>query len=262
MTPYRRQNRAAKITDFDITHVLTASMTRITQTLYGIYAWTVFVLLVSPTLIGVILVPGLRARRRLARAGARGVFWALGTPIVCRGAARLESLSCVVVANHASYLDGIVLTAALPPNFTFVIKSEMSRVPLASLLLRRLGSQFVTRHDARKRARAARRLVKAARGGDALVFFPEGTFRRQPGLLRFRRGAFSAARTSARPVVPVVIHGTRRMLPSENWLPRPARIHVEVTEPLHSHHFPNAHALADAARERILKLLGEPDRGG
>ena len=219
-----------------------------------------FLVIVSPTLAGVLVMPGLKARRQLARAGARLVFFSIGAPVACRAAARLEGLPCVVVANHASYLDGIVLTAALPPEFTFVIKSEMSRVPLASFLLRRLGSEFVARQDPHQRAHAARRLVKAAKGGDPLVFFPEGTFEREPGLKRFRRGAFSAALRGALPVVPVIILGTRRMLPSESWLPRPARLEVVIDSPLDSSRFADAKALGDAARERILAVLGEPDR--
>ena len=240
--------------------MLTASYIYLRQTVYGVYAWLVFILIVSPTLAGVLLVPGLKARRRIARVGARSVFWAIGAPVSCRAAVSLRGRPCVVVANHASYLDGIVLTAALPPEFTFVIKSEMSRVPLVSLLLRRLGSEFVIRGDPHKRAHAARRLVKAAKGGDALVFFPEGTFEREPGLKRFRRGAFSAALRSSLPVVPVIILGTRRMLPSESWLPRPARIEVLVDTPLDSSRFADAKALAHAARERMLTLLDEPDR--
>jgi 1-acyl-sn-glycerol-3-phosphate acyltransferase len=240
--------------------LLTAALKRFGHATYGIYAWLIFVVVVAPTLAGVLLVPGLKARRWLARAGARTVFGAIGTPVACPAATRLDGVPCVVVANHASYLDGIVLTAALPPEFTFVIKSEMSRVPLASLLLRRLGSEFVTREDPHKRAHAARRLVKAARGGDPLVFFPEGTFEREPGLQRFRRGAFSAAIRGRLPVVPVVILGTRRMLPSESWLPRPARLVVLIDAPLDSSQFADANALANAARQRMLALLDEPDR--
>ena len=110
---------------------------------------------------------------------------------------------CVVVANHASYIDGIVAMAALPPDFTFVIKKEMVRVPLASLLLRRLGSAFVERFDRHKGASDARRVWKLAATGQSLVFFPEGTFdgtppdRQIPGWrIRDRRTLANAHRRS------------------------------------------------------------------
>ena len=241
--------------------MITALITRLGQTAYGLYAWLIFLIIIPLTVIGVVIVPGLRSRRRVARSGARCVFWAIGAPIACNGSEVLDNFPCIVVANHASYLDGIVLTAALPPHFTFVIKSEMSEVPVASLLLRRLSSEFVARHDTKKRVRAARRLVRAAKDGDPLVFFPEGTFDRQPGLKRFRPGAFSAAMRGSLPVVPVIIRGTRRMLPSDSWLPRLARIEVLVETPLDSSTFDNAQTLGNAARRQILAKLGEPDRG-
>ena len=54
-----------------------------------------------------------------------------GIPLRVEGSERLPQAPCVVVANHASYIDGIVAAAALPPDFAFVIKKEMVRVPLA-----------------------------------------------------------------------------------------------------------------------------------
>src|SRR5205807_1788648 len=72
----------------------------------------------------------------------------------------------LVAANHASYLDAIVLTAALPPGFAFVTKRELAasfstRVPLA-----RLGALFVERFDGAQAAAEARRIVAALQRRD------------------------------------------------------------------------------------------------
>jgi len=93
---------------------------------------------------------------------------------------RLPKTPCVVVANHASYIDAIAIVAALPPEFAFVIKKEMVRVPLAGLLLRRLGSQFVERFDRHKGATDARRVLKLAATGQSLMFFSGRYLRRNP----------------------------------------------------------------------------------
>ena len=73
----------------------------------------------------------------MVRGAARLVLWAGGMRMQVRHLEHLPRGACVVVANHASYLDGVVLFAALPPRFGFVIKREVSKLPLASLLLGR-----------------------------------------------------------------------------------------------------------------------------
>ena len=69
-----------------------------------------------------LFLPGLRARRRVAGAFSRWFFGIAGIPLRVEGLDRLPEAPCVVVANHASYIDGIVAAAALPPDFAFVIK--------------------------------------------------------------------------------------------------------------------------------------------
>ena len=144
-----------------------------------------------------------------------------------------------MVANHASYLDGVVMTAALPPRFGFVIKREMNEVPVAGLLLRRIGSEFVERFNRHKGATDARRVLRTAASGHSLVFFPEGTFTSEVGLGKFHTGAFAIAARAACPVVPAVILGTRRNMPATRILPRPGRIEVRYWP---AHRWPAASA--------------------
>jgi 1-acyl-sn-glycerol-3-phosphate acyltransferase len=156
-------------------------------------------------------------------------------------------------------LDGIILTAALPPRFSFLIKHEMADVPVAGFVLRRLGSQFVDRASPGQRHRTARRLVTEATSGTAFAVFPEGTFDRSPGLKHFRPGAFVAARRAGAVVVPVAISGARRKLPAYSWLPAPGRLTVRIGAPLDPGDYADARALAAAARTQILARLDEPD---
>ena len=89
----------------------------------------------------------------------------------------------------------------------------MVRVPLAGLLLRRLGSQFVERFNQHKGGVDARRVLKLAATGQSLVFFPEGTFNEIRQIGKFLGGAFATAARSDMPVVAMAIHGTRTALP-------------------------------------------------
>ena len=164
-----------------------------------------------------------------------------------------------MVANHASYLDGIILTAALPAGFTYLVKHEMAAVPIAGFILRRLGSAFVNRDDMRHRKRTARSLVSLAVRGDALGFFPEGTFDERPGLKPFQLGAFSAATRASLPIVPIVIRGSRAKLPAHKLFAAPGPLHVRICTPLDSTRHESARELMHATRRAMLEHLDEPD---
>ena len=185
----------------------------------------------------------------------------LGVRLDVDGLDRLPQGSCVVVANHASYLDGVVMKASLPPRFSFVVKREAASMPVAGLLLRRIGSEFVDRHDAGGRRRDAMRVLRRAEQGHALVFFPEGTFDSTPGLKRFHAGAFVAAARGAMPIVPTVIHGARRAMPNRALLVRPGRVRVEILEPLASSadETLSVQETRRESRRRMLSRLDEPD---
>ncbi|MEE8528259.1 MAG: lysophospholipid acyltransferase family protein [Gammaproteobacteria bacterium] len=234
---------------------------KLLNNLYGLYFGAVFVVVVTPALILIAVVPGFERRRWIARHTARLIFRLAAMPLEVHDLDRIPRGSSVVVANHASYLDGIVLTAVLPPVFSFVIKREVTRVPAMHLLLRRLGSQFVERYDLRKGAADARRVLRTAGSGQALAFFPEGTFRCEPGLRRFHAGAFVAAARAELEVVPVAITGTRDILPADRNLPRPGRITVKVLPPVPAatNGRSDAPKLRDCARSALLEELGEPD---
>jgi 1-acyl-sn-glycerol-3-phosphate acyltransferase len=232
------------------------------RALYAAYVAGTFLALGLSALAAAMALPGLHRRRAAARAIARSFLWVAGMPLTVRGLDRLTCGQCIVVANHASYLDGLVFTAALPPRFGFVIKREMSQVPLAGLFLRRIGSEFVERFDRHRGAADARRVLRNAASGHSLVFFPEGTFTRTPGLLKFHTGAFVTAARAACPVIPAVVRGTRSALPPSGGLPRPGRIVIDLLPALH----PQAErgeaaatALREHARQAILRALGEPD---
>jgi 1-acyl-sn-glycerol-3-phosphate acyltransferase len=236
------------------------AVTRILHFAYGCYAWLALLAIVIPTCVVLAATPGVDRRRRVARNSARLFFVAIGSPVRVAGGAVESHYPCVVVANHSSYLDGIILTAALPPGFTYLIKTEMSRIPIAAFILRRLGSAFVDRDDRRDRHRTARALHALANRGSALGFFPEGTFDKAPGLKAFHLGAFSAAARAKRPVLPVVICGARWKLPSGRLLPRPGPLRVHVCEPVcPPADDAKARALMAETRRAMLVHLDEPD---
>ncbi len=236
-------------------------VTRLLEGLWGAFAWIVFGLCCLASLIVVTFVPGPAARLWFVTKAAKASFVCSGVRVDVHGLEHLPTGHAVVVANHASYVDGPLLKGFLPARFSFVIKGEMRNVAIAHFLLRRGGQRFVERNVQSGSSRDAREIVRAAREGQSLGFFPEGTFREEPGVGRFRPGAFVAAVRGGMPVVPVAISGSRAMLPMGHLLPRPRRLRIEILEPIQPDDpaFADHRELAEAARQRILAVLDEPD---
>jgi 1-acyl-sn-glycerol-3-phosphate acyltransferase len=223
--------------------------------MYACYAWPAFLLQAMVALLLLVVLPRLAQRRRLIRWVARNALRSIGMRIDVHGLGALPH-PCVVVANHESYLDGVVLAATLPPHFGFVIKREMRSMPGAGWLLERIGAQFVARNNSTGSARDALRVLRSAANGEALAFFPEGTFRPQPGLLPFHNGAFAAAVRASLPVVPLVLRGTRRRLAPGTLLPWPGKISLTALHPIAAtHRKSDIGALRDATRALFVEQL-------
>lgn len=235
-----------------------------TERLYAAYAWMLYGLLAPGVWLGIMTLPKREWRWALARTGARLLARLTGTPLTVRGLDHLPPGPCVLVANHSSYLDAYVLMAAIPRHFHYVAKRELLGNRWLARPLTRMGTLFVERFDAQRSADEARQVAEAARAGQSLGFFPEGTFARMPGLLDFRMGAFVAAAQAGVPVVPVTIRGTRSMLRAGSWFPRRGRLEVIVESPIQPDgaDWSAAVRLREAARAVILRCCGEPDLGG
>jgi acyl carrier protein len=229
---------------------------------YGGYSWLVFLSLsgLSVAVLALPLPP--RARFLLAHAIAKTMLRALGLPLSIEGLERMpSSRPVVIVVNHASYLDAIVVLAALASRVHFVAKREFARTPLFGFVLRRLGTYFVERVDPARGIEDTHELVAAVSRGETVVLFPEGTFSRAPGLAAFRLGAFAVSAETGVPVVPVLLRGTRSVLREHRWLPSRVPITVDVQFPImpSGRDWSAAVQLRDQVRVVMLRGCGEPD---
>ncbi len=229
---------------------------------WGIGAWLVFASMATLGVLALPLLPTPQARRRLARVVARSIVKGLRVPLAVVGSEHLRAgAPAVLIANHASYVDAIVLVAALPSDVHFVAKREFDRTPVMGSALRRLDARFVDRVDPARGVEDTRELVAAAQRGETLLFFPEGTFSRAPGLGAFRIGGFVVAAEAGVPVTPVVIRGTRSVLRDERWLPVRGPVEVGIHPPIQpdGNDWSAAVRLRDRTREIMLLACGEPD---
>lgn len=203
--------------------------------------------------------PGGHAERA-ARRWARLMLAACGVRPRVSGLEHLDAAgSSVVVANHASYIDPIVLMGIMPVPFHFVAKRALLRYPVISTVIRKCEHVTIERAGLSDRLAGLDQVERRLRAGDRLVIFPEGTFARRPGLLPFRLGAFRAAVDTGIPIVPVAVAGTRRVLPDGTWLFRHAPIAVTIGPPIGSRGggWPDMVRLRDAAVSHIARECGE-----
>jgi 1-acyl-sn-glycerol-3-phosphate acyltransferase len=228
---------------------------------YALWWWVLLAATASVLWPTVVLLPRRSWRQAALQAGVRLFFRLTGSRLSVQASAPLPSGPFVLIANHASYLDGAVLSAVGPRGLAFVAKQELAEQALAGLFLRRLGTVFVRRTDPEGGIADTMHALDAVRAHERLAWFPEGTFTRMPGLLGFHLGAFEVACQAGIPIVPITIRGTRSILRSGQWLPRRGAISVHIGEPLAptGRDFAAVIRLRNAARAGILAQLGEPD---
>lgn len=221
--------------------------------LSGLFGW-----------LAVMTLPRLRWRWAAVRRIARTALTALGLRPTVHGLERLPKGGAVLVFNHSSYFDALVLAAVLPCEPTFAAKRELARQVFAGPFLRRLGAYFVERFEASASVADAEAVTRMARTGRSIVFFPEGTFSRRAGLTGFYLGAFKVASEAGLSVVPGTIIGTRTVLRSDQWFPQwaPISVYFEPAVPPLGSDFASMLRLRDQVREFILARCGEPNLDG
>ncbi len=229
---------------------------------WAAWVWALFALVFVVGALLILVLPGLALRRALSRWIVRTALWLSGLPVKIDGAEHLAGEAPrIIAANHASYVDWLVLGAVLPGRFSFVAKEELSRTFLLSTLLRRMGTSFVERFDAAQGIDDTRRMEERLRAGASLAVFPEGTFVRKSGMLPLRMGAFVLAARTATPIIPVALRGTRSVLRADEWFPRrtPVRVTVFAAIAPQGADWAGAIELRAAVHERLREGSREPD---
>lgn len=177
-----------------------------------------------------------------------------GVRLEVEGAQRLEAARpAIVVANHQSALDPLILAALLRKDFTVVAKREARFDPRALLGTALLDPVFIDRGNSEEARASLAAVGERIRGGTSLLIFPEGTRSPTPVLGPFRKGAFHLAAQTGAPVVPVVVHNAYERFPKQATVIRPGAVRVTVLEPRRGWR-------ADTLNEQVQELHGAFER--
>ncbi|MEO8432739.1 MAG: lysophospholipid acyltransferase family protein [Acidobacteriota bacterium] len=168
---------------------------------------------------------------RFARGWARTILFMSGVPVRVVGRERLACAdSAVIVANHESFADILVLLASLPMQVRFLAKRSVFLVPVLGWSIRAAGFVPVDRGDRRRSAATFDAALGRLQGGRSVVIFPEETRTRTGELLPFKKGAALLALRSGMPLLPIGIAGTRRVLPRESLVPTSGPVVIAIGE--------------------------------
>ena len=230
--------------------------------LFALRAYLAFAALLPFALLGSLILP-VKGCWTVGQAVSKWFLILCGVPVVARGKENLDIRTPAVLAvNHTSYLDALVLLAQLDyRGYAFVAKREFQDNFLMRALLSGFGTQFIERFDIARSAEHASEMAAAAKRGISLIVFPEGTLKRNTGVMPFRTGAFQAAAQAGIPVIPVALRGVRSVLRDGTWYLRRAAVSVTIGAPIapRGTDWRAAVELRDAVRAEILRHCGEPD---
>src|SRR5580704_2159949 len=235
--------------------------------LYGVYAMSVFAVLLFPLWALVAMTGNQKRAAWLTHKGTRLMLTMAFVPVRVEGREVLNQRETsgpwIFAPNHSSYLDILISLACLPPDVRFVTKGEIHDMPLFRTIARRSGQFSFDRSDPQARIRQAEEVNKALEHGESVVIYPEGTFTATTGIRPFQLGAFKSAVDTQRPICPVSVRGARKILRDKTKLPRPGRVTLTfgplvTPNPAAGNDWHEIVRLRDSARDIIAKNSGEP----
>jgi 1-acyl-sn-glycerol-3-phosphate acyltransferase len=194
-----------------------------------------------------------------AKLQARNLCRLLGVRVTIRGGELADGGGpYVFTPNHQAHIDIAALLGYLPGNNRFATKKELFDEPVLGAVLRTLGMLPVDRDDPMTSIAVLNRAVAE---GHSIIIFPEGTRSRDGSLLPFKKGAFVAAIEMGYPIVPVVVKGTRRVMPTGGHLSiYPGDVEIVVKPPISTRglDYQDRERLRDSVREIIAEEFSRP----
>jgi 1-acyl-sn-glycerol-3-phosphate acyltransferase len=219
-----------------------------------------YIVLVAPFAILWAIFSGNRAIvYNLARFCIRAASLLCGVTVTIRGSEKiLAGRTYVFVSNHQGNFDAPVLVHAIPRNWSALIKKEMMRLPLFSLVLKQVQFVPIERNNPKEAQLGIDRGALLLAQGRSFLAFPEGTRSRDGRLGKFKKGAFIMAIKAQTPIIPITILNSARVQPPGKYAMRPGRIDVIFHDPIETAGLTleDRDTLAQMARTVIAAPLG------
>lgn len=134
------------------------------------------------------------------------------------------------VGNHQGNFDVPIYITTLPTLQGFVSKIEVEKIPGVSTWMKHMYCIFMDRSSLRKSSEAIINGIKVLKNGHSLVIFPEGTRSKGPTMGDFKAGSFKLATKSKKPIVPITINGSYKIMEanSKKWMIKPSTVDLYI----------------------------------
>ena len=204
---------------------------------YQLYGWLIFVPLVviltllfsALTVIFAALVNPEWASRTFAVTWAKTCAYLTPVRVIVEGGENAHrEQSYVVVTNHQSMFDILLIYGWLELDLKWVMKKELRKVPGIGIGCEKAGHIFVDRSKPKQAAQAIKEALARMGKGVGILFFPEGTRSRDGHMLPFKRGAFRLSVEQDLPILPVTLIGTRDVQPGNSFSLFPGTIRMVI----------------------------------
>jgi 1-acyl-sn-glycerol-3-phosphate acyltransferase len=162
----------------------------------------------------------------------RSLTWFFNIQVDVRGLENLPPGGCLLLFNHSSNFDIMIIAASIPKHARFGAKIELFKIPIFAQGMRAAGVLPIARAEREKVFNLYNESIDLVRGGRSFILAAEGTRQPTPGVgSKFKAGPFIFAITGQFPIVPVVIRGAAEIQPKGELLActKVWRSHATVT---------------------------------
>ncbi len=142
------------------------------------------------------------------------------------------SQAYLVVSNHQSQYDILLLYGWIGLPLKWIMKKEVRKIPAIGIANEKIGNIFIDRSKPELAQQTINAAISNLDEGVGLMFFPEGTRSDDGKLLNFKKGAFRIAIEQQIPILPVTVTGTRNILPNHSLLMFPGKMNLRLHEPI------------------------------
>jgi 1-acyl-sn-glycerol-3-phosphate acyltransferase len=159
----------------------------------------------------------------------RVAFFLGGIRVSVRGFENFpQDKNVIVVSNHQSLFDIVLILAYMPKHVCFFAKKELKNVPILNRGIEKMGHEYVDRQQTSKALQQLQIMAGKLKNNFNVLLFAEGTRSETGEILPFKRGAFYLAANTKKDIVPCYLHGTNSILRKSSKLFYPGKVSISL----------------------------------